>query len=544
MKLKKLLWTILALNSFTMLAFSCSKIQVQTNDFNQKLFDWVYNKEQLNYLIKNHLFFNQINFKENKIQVEKLKEQKNNLFLKKFNNDLEILYQNSEIKVEELKIFSSNNYLNSIKKEKFNNLSFFPNLQYALFDIFLNKDLFKLAIPNWINFSEIRFEAFLKNKEQQEYLAKVLSFYLKAFEIPHFSHVEIIFNNDKSVLISLKNEQNQDLFPNWKKFKFELPNFKDYNQRKTWNRNFDLNINDSEVLLNEKFNDLEFLFKNNPLLINSYESLIENSSILHKISAKGFLVLLKYLQRYINIHSVNLKTPLRVNLEKSFEIPLHLPLNNSGLIFPITLENESKKQYRWYSVDFSKHHHVLSGYFVNDNLNFENNFDYTLSNFDQYSDNKEMKIKSSLSLEDFAQANLQKIFDYFLYLNKDNEAIWNGVKMKEFDPYEFSDNLLRQNPLQWIVAQVAVILNSYLFDFENTQGFSPLDIQIKNIKTDPQNLGQIILSLDITNLKNNKILLNLKNLKIGGFRGFDYSDINKFKNKNSLNLSVYPQFYK
>ncbi|UUM19947.1 MULTISPECIES: MAG3240 family lipoprotein [unclassified Mycoplasma] len=543
MKFKKIFFANWMISNVVFFSISCSNPKNEPRKYDQKLFDWIYNKSQLDYLIQNNLFFTKNNTGQNNEQIDNLKAQKENLFLKKLSNNLELLYQTNGINIQELRVFSSASSLNSIKKDLFNNSPFFPNLQYAIFDIFANKNLFKSILPNWISSDNIREQAFFQNNEQIQYLEKILTFYLRAFDIENFTFARILLNNDQTISISLKNQQNQDLYSKWKQVKFFLPNFRDLNQRKTWNRNFNLFINDNQVLLNEQFNDVDLFFKNNPLLIDSFETIIENVSILRKISSKGLLVLLKYLKDYINISSPNLNSKLMINFEKSLQIPDHLPLNNSSLIVPIVV-HDNQKSYKWYSLDFSKHHHVLSGYYTSNNLNYDKNFDYSLNTFGQFAVNNQMKINSSLRLENFINTNLQKIFNYFLYINKDNASIWNGNKMQDFEPDQFNDILLRQNPLEWIIAQVAVVLNSYLFDFENSQGYSPLYLEINKIQTNPQVLGQVNLRLDVIDLKQNKKILTINNIKIGGLKGFDYSDIDQFNNTGSLDLNIYPQFYK
>ncbi|VEU76433.1 MAG3240 family lipoprotein [Mycoplasmopsis columboralis] len=520
-----------------LMVVSCYQTNNKENKYLTELFDWTSNKNQLNYLLDNNMFFFQDDIHSNPKQNSDLLKQKNDSSIGLVNQNIEDFYSKNTIDLQELKTLFSKSYLKQIKANKFKSQEFIPNLQYALFDIYVNLDLFKNSIPNLIDLTDIRFIAFKQNIEQQNYWNKLMTFYLKAFDIPNFSQAYLNFHDDQTVSINLLDSENRPIYKNWEQIKFVLPDFKNYNRRKTWNRNFELEITDNEILFNEKFKDADFSLKSNPLLVSSFEDIIENSSILKKISIKGLFVLLNYLNKYIQITN-----DFKVNWEDTFSSLHDLPLKNSGIVAPLIVEKDNQK-FKWYSIDFSKHKHVLNGFYIQNNLDFNKSFDFTLSKYDLFESENKMQIKSSLKLEEFINNNLQQILNYFIFQNKDNLNIWNGMKMSEFEPQQLENSFLEENPINWILLQVSVLINSYLFEYENQNGFTPMMLKLKSFNADNSQLGTLDIILDLVDLKRNKVIISNISSHLKGFKGYDYNKLKDF-NPSEFKLNEYQESYK
>ncbi|WP_025755106.1 MAG3240 family lipoprotein [Mycoplasmopsis cricetuli] len=528
---------------------SCNKNQIQQTEYvyNSDFFDYSFNQEQLKYIIYNSNFFTVNNKKidnldKNKVNFIIQKKKNNFITYKNFNitnnngfSDIDSFYDNSQFNINDLKNLYSKNYIKNLKKSKFPKSDFIPNIQIAIFDIYTNKKIFNKILPNWIDFDNIRFQGWKNNKEQIQYLEIALNFYFKAFKIKEFERFKINVLDDESIWIQMLDKLGNDIYKNYKQTKFVLPNFKNYNNKKTWPRQFDLDINEEIPFFNEIFKEPNLSFKKNPLLINSVEDLVEGNSLYKYTTTKGFASLLYNFKELtkITIPNLHFEQNFTIDLDKTLKLNNNLFLN-SQTILPIFI-NENYSNFKWYSIDLNSHRHIFDGYYLENNLKFNFENKYTLANFKKFlnKNSNKMEFKSQLSLEEFTKVNLKKIISYFIYQNQNNKILWNGFSMKEFDAFNFLDNQYLNNPLRWIEILTTLVYNSFLFDFEDNNNLVPLNVKFKNIRTNNETAGSIIVDINIIDLKNKKIILETKNIFINGFKGFDYSKINEYLLQNS-----------
>lgn len=530
MKKVKLLFTVPIIFS-PILAISCSQNQVDFQ-YKEDVFQMAENPEQLQTLLANGIFFQ----KEKAVKLNTNQIQNLIKNFHKNNNDskvtLEALYNSSSVDMQKLNIFGLS-YLKEIKKEA----KFTTNLQAIIYDILLNTNYYGFIFPNLISPDNIRIQAWKINQEQKTYFEVLLKFYLQGLKIKDLDSVRVTFNELDKINIALLDSNQNYLFDNWQNINFELPKFRDYNKNKTFPNKFALNINDSEVLFNEYIKNHNLSFKSNPLLINTVENIIDNVPIYKRATSKGLISTLYKMQ-----DSTEIKVPFykqdedlkyQINWTKTLEHPWTNFLNNSYTIVPLYIDvfkkNGTVQTYKWYSIDFNNHRHIFDGFYLEPNLDFDIQKKYSLANFSQFEQNQEMHFESQINLKSFLETNLLNILNFYLNDNFDNLSLWNGQSMNNFDPFNFQNKFSSHKQFHFLSILISLILNSFLFSFENNKLIEPIVANFSQIQINDKQAGTIETNLEIRKLRDFQLIYKSPKILISGFNGFNLDNLKKFK---------------
>ncbi|WP_040545559.1 MAG3240 family lipoprotein, partial [Mycoplasmopsis alligatoris] len=259
---------------------------------NVQVFNLFENNEQIEY--DNLAFINEkiVFSTKNKTIVLNPNSSMNKENKEKINlNDLFISYDFSKMQNDAF-------YLSDIKKKKYNNQLFVPDLQIIIDNILSSKNYLNTFYPNWINIESIRNIGWINNQEQKIYIENLIKIYLLALNtgqidfIVKINNSKIINNSVQFNLDILDAENNSLIDEKNKEINFYINNFLDYKKSSVIGINFD--NNDKEILFNEYLNFPVLKFKQNPWNWSNYDNLVDGVELLEeKYSAKSFKSLLK-----------------------------------------------------------------------------------------------------------------------------------------------------------------------------------------------------------------------------------------------------------
>ncbi|WP_416738070.1 MAG3240 family lipoprotein [Mycoplasmopsis meleagridis] len=450
------------------------------------------------------------------------------------------------------KDFNQEEYLNNLwtihNSNDYNSVLYnLPNLQYFLY-LAANNNPLKITNKNKLN--SMRNIAFLNSNKQKNYFLLTLNFYLNEYRFVYKNKIikQILFNdlildkNDIKVQFSFLDEDNKII-----KFHeyFYLTNFIDYAKfypnliDKKSKQSISLNLLDKNVSVtnfSEEVNNPTIKFKDNLFNLVDFDSLMHPNSKYLEFNLNGFKYLVDNFKDYMYITDANNDTNYEI---ENFEITNLL--NDSYAIGKMLVKDtKTNKYYNWYSINFTPHHHLFNGFYIENELNLldkknKNNY-WSYSNLEIINGN--VNYPRAINADSFFDDNLLTIMNFLIEKNINNLQLWNNKNM-----YDFSDLYVINNKKE-IEKKLSLIFSQFVLLYFIKKN----DSLIREVKVeiDPENdfynykneLGTIPFKVDFIDYNNKSMLSDRNRNKIfilKGFLGTDFSDIEKAKNERRKN---------
>ncbi|WP_029513223.1 MAG3240 family lipoprotein [Mycoplasmopsis primatum] len=420
-----------------------------------------------------------------------------------------------------------------------------PNLQYLIYKaITLPSQKFKLLT----SIKNIRAKGFFNAQYQHRLLEKRLLDELSIYNFEKngkkIKDVKIknlkIKNSQVSFNVDLLSEDGNSLLSEeQKKQFFAINGFSngEYSNYKNLHDGKNLMIDPNKTLFSELLNMPELLFKSNPLNYHTIDDLMHPTKEYEKYNLNSLNMLISELKDEIEIINSEDKFNFKIGTFEKTNL-----LNNSYSIGKLEIKDpNTNSKYDWYSINFTKHNHIMTQgfYLVNelgkiDQSNKNSYFSY-YNNNGAFDANHNLALPTgtkAINANDFVKKSFNDIVNFLIYQHIDNLQLWDNNSMFNCSVY----NILKNKTFyeKWL----SIIISQYvlLYNINNDSNESGLikKVTVNIISPDKYDaavhgLGNLPIEIDFIN-NNNKSMLNKKHKFIlTGFKGYDKNEIEKAK---------------